>query len=256
MTGQTPASSEYTPEQLTAMLREGMRREHSDEHREVVMAEVIAAAERGGDAHMLAVIREIFPDGPGQPTEQIDPMSPRYEMRDGRYGPAWHDSNVLIELQVYIDGLLFTARESHDPIMFEAYGFDTAGSNRFEEYIRYFITSNFGRVAVSTGGAYQYFRKRVWIVRPSDVHDFKRCRASHDDRTGKLWPRCLGGTILREWPQPSPIPGAGVSIRREAVLGACTCRCHRAEREAGRLTQMLRLQPFDEEQLDEKGRPR
>lgn len=255
---QTPASSgQRTPEQLVQYLTTGMSANHPMEYREMVMAEVIAEAEAAGDAHMLAVIQAVIPDGPTPPRRVGAHEAPTYEMRDGQHRSAWHDSNTLIELRAYVDGRMFTARESMDPYMFEAYGFADSRSDRLEEFIQHFIRVNFGALAVSDEASYRYFRERVWIVQPTDAHDFKRCRASHDDTTGKLWPRCLGGTIVRSWPQLGPIPGAGtVQTRRDAVMGSCPCRCHRNQSTAARMADIFRMPPFHEDLLDENGRPR
>ena len=151
---------------------------------------------------------------------------------------------------------LFTARESTDPVVLDAYRFADDNNGRLEKFIQYFIQSNFGRVAVADDEAYRYFRDRVWLVQPTDRHDFKRCRASHEDTDGSMWPRCLGGTIVRAWPQLGPIPGAGtVTVRRDSVMGSCPCRCHRDQYVSGRIN-LPGVGQFDEDQLDEKGNPR
>ena len=242
-----------SPDQLVVWLETSQRLgPGTDRDRQIAMARIVRAAERGGEAHMLAVAEWVGKLPPPPP----DPTTPRYEFKDGQYRPSLHDTNVLIELRVHVDGRMFTAREAIDPYMLEHYGF-YQGGDRLEEYLRHFIQMNFGLLAVADDEAYRYFRERVWVVRPTDRHDSKRCFDSNADTEGMLWPRCVSGNILRSWPDSSPIPGAGTAVRKDSILGSCPCRCHRRPQVPSEVAALLSgVGQFDEDQLDEKGNPR
>jgi len=240
MTDQTPASSgQRTPEQLTDRLRR-FNPDWPDADAE--MEQIVRAAEAGGTDHMKAVVETLFPNGPTPPRPT------------GGYRPFTPD--ITMEIRAYVNNRLFTARQSVDPFMFEMKFGDP---DQLEHYVKYWIQQSFGQVAVADEESYRYFRDRVWIVRPTDVHDVKRCHDSQKNQAGDLWPRCLGGVILREYPQVSPIPGAGTMVRKESFLGNCTCRCHSGEKYGQpdrRIGNLAGASDFDENQLDEKGQPR
>ena len=177
------------------------------------------------------------------------PANSHYETKDGQHRPAWHETNVLIEARVWVGGRLFTARDAVDPfhwqMRFDGY------PDAIENYLRWFITRYFGQIAVADEEGYRHFRERLWVVLPTDRHDFRRCHDSEHDFEMTMWPRCLSGHILREWPEPSPIPGAGPTIPKAAVLGLCPCRCHRSCPP----WPLSGVGMFGEHQLDEKGDP-
>jgi hypothetical protein len=182
----------------------------SDDDREIAMARIVRAAERGGNAHMEAVADWIGKLPPPPP----DPKSPRYEMKDGVYRPAFHENSILIELRVTIDGQVFVAREALDPWLFDRRFGDPA---EFERFLEYFIRSSLGKV-VSTPEALAHFRKKLWIVRADDEHSMQICAESdRPQRDRSLFAVCQSGLILRD----SLSFDGGVE-----PVGTCPCRCH------------------------------
>ena len=226
-----------TPEQLIERLN---NLGNTDAERDRNMEWVVRSAEACGEAHMQAVADWIGKLPPPPP----DPKSPRYEMKDGTYRPAFHETNVLLELRVWVNGKLFTARESIDPFMFEhRFGNDA----EFEKFIEYFVRSSCGRMATDPE-AYQYFRELVWIVHPNDEHDLKRCA----DGWG-VSPRCDEGLITKapviQIHVPDTIPPPAY---QSDVLGVCPCRCHQRDGSgvrAQRQAEVYRFRTFDESQL-------
>lgn len=232
-----------TPEQLAERMTQiATSTAMTPEMTQSAIGTIIAQAEAGGEEHMAAVADVIarIPDGPPPPN------APRYEAATGR--PAWHETNVLLECQVRIDGRVFTAREALDPMMMELRFGDDA---EFERFIEYFIKSSFGKVAVADPESYQYLRDRLWIVRPGDEHDMKRCAES--EHPGAPWPRCFQGIVLAK--ELTIVPGERYAqIDRSAVYGQCPCRCHRAQPYGAKRAAALHgLVVFDELMVDEEG---
>ncbi|HEU5429537.1 MAG TPA: hypothetical protein VFU74_21840 [Actinocrinis sp.] len=214
------------------------------------MERIVRAAEAGGIQHMKAVaeaLAEIDPPG-ASPTSGMP--AGVYEVRDGQYRPALHESNVMLELRVWVNGRLFTARESIDQFMFKMQFSDESA---LEPFIRYFIQSSCGRMAADPD-AYRYFRSLVWIVRPDDEHDLKRC--AEEPATG---PRCDAGLIVKERPPFPSIDGVTEPpIGRSDVLGVCSCRCHRRDGTGVRARHQADAYGFgvfDESQLREEHTP-
>lgn len=229
------------PALLVAWLNASQRSDiGSDADREIAMARIVRAAERGGSAHMEAVA-----DWIGKLPPLPDPKAPLYDARTGR--PAFHETNVLLELRIRVNGQLFTARESIDPFMFDRrFGDD----DEFEKYIACFVRSSCGRMATSPD-AYRYFRSLVWIVRPHDKHDLKRCADGW-----KAKPYCDLGLISKASRIFPSVDGViEPTTLRDDVLGVCPCRCHRNDgsgASSGSLARMHGLRIFDESQLKEQ----
>lgn len=208
------------------------------------MKQIIKDAEDGGEKHMEAVLDALAKD---DKSSTAGPPSV-YDVATGR--PAFHESNVLLELRVHVNGRLFTARESVDPMMFEP----QLGKAGFETFIRFFIQASCGRLAIDPE-AYAYFRSLVTVVHPEDQHDLKRC-ADGPAAT----PYCDKGLISKA-SRIFPAVDAAIepTVTREDVLGTCPCRCHRRNGAADhlrRLAQAYKLPTFDEDMLDENGFPR
>jgi hypothetical protein len=219
-----------SPEQLVEWLvRSQIQGEPADE-REIAMARIVRAAERGGEAHMEAVAGWIGQLPPPPP----DSTAVRYEMRDGRMQAAWHDNSILLELRIRLGGRMFTARETVDPFMYlHRFNSDDA---QFEDYLRYFIRKCFGEISVADEESYRHFRSLLWVVHPTDQHDLRRCA---DSGYSDLW--CEGGLITR-----SAYQAFGSSAR---PVGTCPCRCHRAHGGDGTAEHFrsLGLPVFDED---------
>lgn len=233
-----------TPENLVERLQ---NLGATDAERDRNMASIIADAEAGGDEHMAAVADWIAALPPAPP----DPSAPRYEMRGGQFRPAFHDTNVLLELCVRVNGKLFTCREAIDPFMFEARFGDDA---EFEKFIEYFVRSSCGRMTTDPE-SYRYFRSLVRVIRPGDQHDLARCADGW-----KANPYCDSGLIAMVRGLSSVTDSdVGMWMHRNNALGICSCRCHRADGSGTRaesLARMYGLPVFDEEMLDENGVPR
>lgn len=250
--------AEPTPEDLA----ERARRIGADGGGEQDVLGLIRDAEAGGDDHMAAVASQVvrWPTGPSQA-----PFPGVYDMATGR--PAWHESNILMSVSVRIDGRLFTARKMFEPMLFNLQ-FGGTEDERFEDFVRYFLQHNFGGVATADDESYRYLRRKVWIVKPGDLHDLQRCARSYPEQGGQstkdylcaadreaMWPRCSAGFILRsaEAVKPNPV-GFGRILGRIDVLGVCPCRCHRVDpygASAKRMAERHGIPDFDEQQLDE-----
>lgn len=229
-----------TPEDLVARLQ---NLPDSSDAMKVVIEQVVRDAEAGGKDHMLAVAKHMAslpPDRPGL-------AAPAYDRATGR--PAFHETNILISCQIRVEGLLFTAREALDPMLYEL---QFGGTDKFEDYIRFFLGHHFGRMVHDPAG-YSLLRSKTQVVRPEDKHDFKRCIDSETGR--KLDIRCVVGEIvsglISTFTEPYPHTLA------QKMLGLCPCRCHTApglppNYRRAHLTEPL----FDEGMLDENGRPR
>lgn len=236
-----------TPEQLVDRLR-NLGATDDEQHRN--MAGIIADAEAGGEEHMAAVADFICSLPPAPP----DPSTSVYEQRNGTFRPAFHDTNVLLELQAKVGRRTFVAREAIDPSMFDA-RFAAGDGDEFERFIRHFIGRNFGQVAVCDDESYRYFRNLLWVVRPTDAHDLKRCAG------GRVRdPLCDAGLIIRAPSFTFTVPDViEPSVLPPDVLGVCPCRCHRNDgsgERAGQLAAMYLIRTFDESQLDEPGEVR
>jgi hypothetical protein len=235
-----------TPEELS----ERARRLGTDGGSERDVLRLIQDAEAGGDEHMRAVAGQVvrWPTGPSRA-----PYPGVYDPHTGR--PAWHESNVLMEVSVRIDGRRFTSRETHlDPMLLDLQ-FGGTDTDRFEHFVKYFIERSFGAVATADEESYRYLRGKVFIVKPGDKHDLERCRDSDRDHQDEVWPRCTAGFIIRSAGavEPNPI-GWGTVLSRTSVLGVCPCRCHRNDvyGPSAKLTANLHGIPaFDEDQLNE-----
>lgn len=225
-----------TPEQLVAWLNASQRKDvGSANDREIAMARVVRLAERGGDAHMKAVVEWVS----SLPMSPTAPPAPTYEMRDGQLQPSFFGSNITLELRVRLGSRLFTARGAVDPFMFEH---QFKGDNaQFEDYLRWFIQSNFGRIATADAESYAYFRSLLWVVHPTDPHDLRRCAESGDV---SVWPSCFNGVMLS-----TPSNRTGGSPHPVAV---CPCRCHKTDGSAEYAqwrARSLHLPEFDEDKL-------
>ncbi|HEV2346360.1 MAG TPA: hypothetical protein VGS97_19830 [Actinocrinis sp.] len=247
-----------TPEQLAArMTRVAADTTATEAHTQMEVGTIIALAEAGGEEHMTAVAEVIarIPNGPPPPN------APMYEASSGR--PAWHENNILLSCEVRIDGRVFAAREAFDPMMLEIQ-FGGTDSDRFEHFIDFFLKTNFGKVAVADPASTKFLRDRVWIVKPGDTHDFRRCAKNSEP---PVYPRCTMGVITTKpfeivpgeydkWNVKMP-PYAKVD--KSAVLGQCPCRCHRDNfygNGAKRFAALNGLAVFDELMVDEEGKPR
>lgn len=247
-----------TPEDLA----ERARRIGTDGGSEQDITDLIRDAEAGGEQHMAAVASQVvrWPTGPSNA-----PFPGVYDPSTGR--PAWHESNILMSVSVRIDGRLFTAREMFEPMLFNLQFGDTE-DERFEHFVRHFLGRSFGGIATADEESYRYLRRKVWIVKPDDLHDMQRCARSYPRQHAQstkdylcaadredMWPRCSAGFILRsaEAVKPNPI-GFGQVLSRLDVLGVCSCRCHRADQygaSAKRTAERHGIPDFDEQQLDE-----
>lgn len=135
----------------------------------------------------------------------------------------YNTNKIVLELAVRLNDRRFVTSEHIDAEMYE-YTFDSDDA-LFEQFVEHFVHMAVGRLAADPE-QYAYFRSQVFIVHPSDEHDFKRCRDSQPVGFPDMWPRCLDGLILSELPGDSPVPGAGYSVRSDTMLGVCPCRCH------------------------------
>lgn len=252
-----------TPDQLA----ERARRLGADGGTEQDVADLIRDAEAGGAEHMAAVAGQVvnWPAGGGLPSV--------YDTATGR--PALHESNVLIECRIRVEGRLFTAREAVDPYLFEMqFGADRPGE--FDRYIDYFLRHHFGSMAVEpTLGP--LIRSKVWIVKPGDRHDFQRCAESEHARPA-MWqdPGVIEPPLAAKGPGPVPYCTEGVIVQPPGQrkvggelryfpgytpLGTCPCRCHQRDGSAYRAEQLVRMHRhfpmswdpgagrFDEDQL-------
>jgi len=229
-----------TPDELVERLR---RLGAGGAEIQQAMASAVRDAETGGPEHMEAVAGFIASLPPAPP----DPKASRYDAQTGR--PTFHESNILIELRVRVNGRLFTCREAVDPFMFET---RFAAGEEFEKYIEYFVRASCGRMATDPD-AYRYFRALVRVIHPRDPHDFKRCADGW-----KATPRCDLGIITRAPIVTAWVPDAAVGPLddRDDALGVCPCRCHRFDgsgARSGPLARMYGLPQFDEDRLDENG---
>lgn len=231
---------EPTPEELVDQLERAKNSSPSKFDR--VMKRVVRDAEDLGDEHMGAVAEWVFKQP--RPAPQPAPDDLMYNKKDGGFRYRSDDLNVTIELRLTIDGRKFLARETVDPYRFDHVFADNA--DEFEKYLRYFLHHHLGSLV--HGDAEQaFFRSKLWVVRPGDKHDLQRCAHSNDTDHPGMWPRCLDGLILSQLPGVSPVPGVGGTIRRDAIRGACPCRCHRGTVGAPRTHLLLGVGVFDED---------
>lgn len=208
-----------------------------------VMKRVVRDAEDLGDEHMGAVAEWVFKQP--RPAPQPAPNDLMHTKDGYRYRAD--DLNVTIELRLTIDGRKFRARETVDPFRFE-HTFAN-NSDEFEKYLMYFLHHHLGSLAHGQAER-EFFRSKLWVVRPGDEHDLQRCAHSNDTDHPDMWPRCLDGFILTELPGLSPVPGVGGTVRRDAMLGYCPCRCHqKASNLRGPRPHVLGLGTFNEDQL-------
>jgi hypothetical protein len=250
--------SSATPEQLAARMAAVASNENAPaDYVEREVADIVRQAEAGGSAHMAAVAEVVarIPNGPPPPN------APVYEASTGR--PAWNENNILMSLEVRIDGRVYTARESLDPMMM-AIRFGGPDTERFESFVEFFIKRSFGAVALADDESYRFLRDRLWIVRPGDEHDLKRCHDSHQPEHN-LKPACTMGIITTK-PfkivpgEYDPVSGATsapyAQVDKTAILGVCSCRCHRKDfygNGSKRFAALNGLAVFDELMVDEEG---
>jgi hypothetical protein len=231
-----------SPEQLA----DRARKLGTDGGSERDVLRLIQDAEAGGDEHMRAVAGQVvnWPTGPSRA-----PYSGVYDPQTGQ--PAWHESNILMEASVRIDGRRFTARHMFDPMMMEMQ-FGGTEDERFEEFVRYWIRSSFGGIATADDESYRYLRGKVWIVKPGDRHDLQLCAQAG---ASAKYPKCSAGFILRSERALSPgIFGTEPVLNGTHIAGVCPCRCHRSDPygdSAKRTAAMYGIPDFDEDQLPE-----
>lgn len=247
------APAQLTPAQLAEQIRTFDNFAPDADER---MKRIIKDAEDGGDEHMKAVVDALFDAGQLAGVRirnaAVGPSSV-YDVSTGR--AAFHESNVLLELRVRINGRSFVVREAIDPVMFELRFRDDA---ELEKFIEHFVRRSCGTMAADPEG-YRYLRELVWIVRPGDRHDFKRCADGW-----RAHPHCDLGLISKA-PPISPVFASAADaaiespMRRDDALGVCPCRCHQHNESRYRAESVARaygLPGFCEEMLDEDGFPR
>lgn len=162
--------------------------------------------------------------------------------------PAWYETNILIECRLRVEGQLLTAREAIDPYAWQQM-FGGDNERREDFLVNYFLTRNFGRAIMQQLN----LRERVFIVLPTDEHDFKRCKDSGDEA---LWleggVRCRDGYMIR-FPRQRIMFGNADPLAPPDVpqaMGLCPCRCHRYER-SGIERRYLGGRVFDEADLND-----
>jgi hypothetical protein len=259
-----------TPEELA----DRARRLGADGGSEQDIQRLIDDAEAGGADHMAAVASQVasWPSSGAMPSV--------YDMATCQ--PAYHESNILIECRIRVEGELMTLREAVDPYMFET---RFAGEPaEFDLYIDYALERAFGLMARDPKMG-PIIRKKLWVIKPGDKHDFKRC-AESEQASPAMWhdPGIIEPTFAPRGPgSPVPYCADGVIVRPPGKrdlgngvhrwssnyepLGACPCRCHQRDgsyRRAEHLILMHRHFPmdwtpgaakFDEDQLPEDEAP-
>lgn len=260
------AMTDPTPEELA----ERARQLGTDGGSEQDIQRLIDDAEAGGADHMAAVAAQVvnWPAGGGLPSV--------YDMATGK--PAYHESNVLIECRIRVEGELMTLREAIDPYMFASRFAEEAAE--FDRYIDYMLERAFGLMVRDPKMA-AIIRSKLWVVKPGDKHDFKRCAESEQPSPG-FWhepgvsepsfarkepggpvPYCTEGVIV----QPPGKRNLGNGVHRWSPeyepLGACPCRCHQRDGSYHRAEHLVRMHrhfpmnwdpdaaKFDEDQLNE-----
>lgn len=259
-------TEETTPEQLA----ERARRLGTDGGSEQDIIDLIRDAEAGGAEHMAAVAGQVvnWPAGGGLPSSVYDTATGR---------PAFHESNVLIECRIRVEGEPATFREAVDPFLWsERFGADQA---EFDRYLDYALHRAFG-LLMSDPRLGPRIRSKVWVVKPGDKHDFQRC---HDSPSAPEWfrdpgadpmlpeaaafppalnPYCHDGVIVRA-PGQYKVNGVPRYAPSYTPLGTCPCRCHLRDGSAVRAEQLVRVHRhfpmnwdpqaarFDEDQLPE-----
>lgn len=218
------------------------------------VSDLTQAAELAGEAHMNAVARVIA----SLSTLDESPTGYGSGMYDDKGRPSWHRNNILMSLQVYIGGRLFTSREAVDPMMIEM-RFRGTDTDEFEQFVKYWIRRSFGSVADADEESYQFLRDRVWIVKPYHEHDSKRCHETADAGLDSHcpWPRCVDGLILGKSPTHEVF--ARGEILRAQVVGRCICRCHEENglgRSVKRQAALHGISDFSEDLLTEEGEVR
>lgn len=255
-------ADEHTPGQLA----ERARRLGASGAAEQDILDLIRDAEAGGADHIAAVAGQVvdWPAGGALPAV--------YDTATGR--PAVHESNVLIECRIRVEGRLATFREALDPFLWAERFSD---ESEFDRYLAYALQRAFG-LLMQDPELGPLIRSKVWIVKPGDRHDFQRC---HDSPVAPEWfrgsgadpmlpdpaafppalnPYCNGGVIVRA-PGRYEVNGARRYFPSYAPLGTCPCRCHLSDGSAYRAEQLMRVHRhfpmnwdpkaarFDEDQL-------
>ena len=133
------------------------------------ITDLVRDAEAGGPAHMTAVAAQVanWPVSAGLPAV--------YDTATGK--PAYNESRVLIECRIRVEGQLATIREAIDPYMLAAYFTDPAELDRFVDAV---LRTNFGALATDPFFG-PIIKRKTWVIRPSDPHDFRRCHDSPRD---------------------------------------------------------------------------
>lgn len=252
-----------------ADLAERARRIGTDGGSEQDITDLIRDAEAGGHAHMTAVAEQVvnWPASGGMPSV--------YDTATGK--PAFHETNVLIECRIKVEGQLATYREAMDPYLWAERFSDPA---EFDRYLTYSLSRAFGAM-MQDPRLGPLIRSKVWVVKPTDVHDFQRCAESGKANPAvwqdpgiiePVWapknpagpvPYCTEGVII----QPPGRRNLGGGVRRWSdkyePLGTCPCRCHQHDGSCYRAEQLIRMHhhfqlnwdptamKFDEEQLIE-----
>ena len=255
-------ADEPTPEQLA----ERARRLGAEGGTEQDIADLIRDAEAGGAEHMAAVAGQVvnWPTGGGLPSV--------YDTTPGR--PALHESNVLIECRIRVEGQWATFREAMDPFLwFERFSTD---QEAFDRYLDYALTRAFG-LMMTDPRLGPLIRSKLWIVKPGDTHDFQRC-AESEHAPAPVWrdPTLLESPLAAKGPGPVPYCTEGVIVQPPGQrkvggelryfpgytpLGTCPCRCHQHDGSVYRAEQLVRMHRhfpmnwdpaagrFDEDQL-------
>jgi len=258
-----------TPEQLA----ERARRLGAGDGTEQDILDLIRDAETGGADHIAAVAGQVvnWPAGGAPPS--------MYDAATGR--PAYHESNVLIECRIRVEGELATFREAIDPFLWaERFAAD---QGEFDRYIDYALTRAFG-LMMRDPRLGPLIRAKLWIVKPDDEHDFQRCAQSEQEPPawqdpgmiepvmavkvpGGPVPYCHEGVIVQP-PGQRTVNGVRRMYPVHDPLGACPCRCHLRDGSYERAEMLVRMHRrfpmnwdpraarFDEDQLDEDGAPR
>lgn len=258
-------TEQYTPEQLA----ERARRLGTEGGSEQDIADLIRDAEAGGAEHMAAVAEQVV----NWPSTGALPSSV-YDTATGR--PAFHESNVLIECRIRVEGEMATFREAMDPFLWAQ---QFADPGEFDRYLDYALSRAFG-LLMRDPRLGPLIRSKVWVVKPGDKHDFQRCAQSEQ---APAWqdPAAIGHFLEPKGPNgPAPHCAKGVIVQppglrktghlREWIadytpLGTCPCRCHVHDGSAYRAEQLVRMHRhfpmnwdpaaarFDEDQLPEDG---
>lgn len=174
-----------------------------------VLRRVIKDAEALGRAHQVAVSQWIAELAGVAPTKSV--------------GTSWTHplyEDVTLELFLKIDDKLFCARER---VSCDTWFYMSKDIAQWESFLNHFTRQAVGSMSQDPE-QFAYFRRKLFVVTPSDRHDSRLCRASNDTGLNKdLWPRCLHGVVRRA----SPLMDTSAMFSDARPLGKCMCRCHK-----------------------------